>query len=95
MQAGIKIDFREPHHVAENSVGGAVAALPPDKNRIRRFRPEIGVEPRQFARNGALKQRDLKTVVTDAKRGVKEKVANTGEKKGARCRRRGVNEDRY
>jgi hypothetical protein len=29
----------------------------------------------------------------DAKRGVKEKVANTGEKKGARCRRRGVNED--
>jgi len=34
-----------------------------------------------------------KTVVTDAKRGVKEKVANTGEKKGARCRRRGVNED--
>jgi nitrogenase subunit NifH len=70
--------------------------LPPQRSSLNRPPPSACVAKTVldlFARNGALKQRDVKTVVTDAKRGVKEKVANTGEKKGARCRRRGVNED--
>jgi nitrogenase subunit NifH len=79
-----------------SSLAVATIVIAPQRSSLIRPPPSACVAKTVldlFARNGALKQRDVKTVVTDAKRGVKEKVANTGEKKGARCRRRGVNED--